>query len=137
MVAALSVKGAEVFLARYFHRADKMNEVRDRDAELIQQVVFEVRDLAKEYWCHSERNPEREGALTGRLMFLGRVCDGLFEQNGDHCRIMQVCINQFDKACTRGNFGSNVRSAEPDRCSDIEQAAYTLAYEVLKRRRKL
>ena len=133
----MSVKGVEVFSARYFRRTDKVNEERDQDAELIQQVVFEVRDLAKDYWCHSERNPKCEGALVGRLFFLGKVCDELFEQKVDHRRKVRVCVNHFDEACTHGDFKSNVRIAEPNRCSDIEHAAYTLVYEVLKRCRKL
>ncbi|UZD90332.1 hypothetical protein [Cognatishimia activa] len=137
VAAALSVKGVEVLLARVFKRSDKLDSVRDADVTLLKQVVFEVRDLSKDYWCANGRDEQCEGALTGRLLFLGHVCDELFSKRLDSLRSVQVCLNRLDSACTSGQFGTNSRKSEPFRCSQIEKAAYTLAYEVAKQRRKL
>ncbi|MBC6438635.1 MAG: hypothetical protein GDA52_11025 [Rhodobacteraceae bacterium] len=135
--AALVVKGADAVLARLFRYYDKRADNIDADLALAHRVIFEVRDLANDYWCQDRRDEKTEAALTGRLMFLGMVCEGLFKHKPVHHQAIKGQVNRLDEACTGGDFATNPRRAAPRRCSDIEIAAYRLAYESGKRHHKL
>ena len=113
---------------------------RNADADRIEAVAFEIRDLACEYWTEagSEQNQKRRAAsVTGRLSFLAAVIDELFRDRPVECGAAQTVLQQFHEACTGGDFGVLARESDPERCQEIEVAAYALAHKAASLRRRL
>jgi|LUMS01.1.fsa_nt_gb hypothetical protein len=135
--SAATVKIVEKFVAHFLERGERTNVRRDTDVDALDRVIFEVRDAAKDYWLLTGRHPNLEGAISGRVFFIGARCDELFDRNVKFKREIQVLVNRFDQACTSGLFSSNARVAEATRCAQIEIAAYTLYDGIVRNRRRL
>lgn len=135
--SAGSVKLAENFISWKFDKRRSTERQRDEDVLLVEKVVFEIRDLAKEYWASEGRDQSAEGAISGRLLFVGSTIDELLAANDQLLRNAQMALNRFDVACSGGQFGSANRQPEPSRSSAIESSAYTLIHHVSKGRRGL
>lgn len=127
-------------MQRFFDKSLKREALRDADLQVLERVVFEVRDFATQYWAAESVGATAsivEGAIVGRLTFASALIQGLFEQKAELLRDMHIRINRFDTSCTSGNFGSRPRCPEPGRCRDIEIRAYELVHHANKLRREL
>ncbi len=133
----MATSAGERILTRYFGRAEKLEAARDEDVRMIEQIVFEIRDLAKSYWLESGRLQSIEGSMTGRIQFLSATIDEMYKGRLDSLRNLHVALNRFDGACTNGSFQTMDRLPEPNRCSDIELMAYNLVHAARSERRKL
>lgn len=136
-LTALAVAAGERQLNRFFSRSEKAEASRDADLAIIERVIFEVRDLAKEYWLREGRDAGLESSIVGRLQFLSLTIDVLYSPQIEGLRRMHMAINRFDTACTGGAFQTEARISEPNRCAALELAAYALSHAALVERRKL
>ena len=139
-IAAITTSFGERVLGRFFDKREKLESLRDAEFGALEKVVFEIRDLAINYWAQTPEGEESlivEGSIVGRLTFISELLDSLFRDSLPLLREIHVVTNRFDTACTSGTFGSKGRAAEPGRCRDIEIAAYTLLHRSSTLRRKL
>lgn len=136
-VSAGAVKVTETVIASFFASRRRKSEQRDADVEAIRAVAFEVRDIAKCYWLKEGRDHDLEGAITGRLLFIGTTVEELFSSNLALRRQNEFTVNGFDKSCTGGNFATNNRAAEPGRANAIESSVYTLIHQIRRDCRRL
>lgn len=135
--AALGTNVGERVLARLFDGYARQEAQRDYDVELIEKVVFEIRDLATGYWCTAGQDQKLEGSIVGRLTFVASLIDGLYKSHLDELRTMQMHMNRFDQACTSDDFGSVDRASNAGMCRDIETTAYNLVHTAMSSRRKM
>lgn len=134
--SAGGVKIVETLIENGFASHKRKSEQRDADVDAIRSVTFEVRDLAKAYWEKDGRDHAIEGAISGRLLFIGATIEELFNSHEAPLRKNHIAINAFDRACTDGSFATAGRRSEPWRAAGIESAAYTLVHSVQRGRRE-
>jgi len=111
----------------------KSDEVRARkldDLEFFERTVFELRDMAKDYWSSDDDEALVAAAIVGRLTFISD-----FAALNDYFPAGVVdLVNALDETCTSGQFQSTGRVAEPFRATEIEQAAYRLVHAARRAR---
>ncbi len=124
----------------YVSGAAILSKQQDFDLEAVFDASIDVRDRAVSYWSRddTDRDTFLDGAaISGRLMFIGKVVDGLFEGEAELLQSVNDELNRFDECVTRGSFGVTNREAEPNRLVAIEDAFYSFVYVVRRSRRKL
>jgi hypothetical protein len=136
-VSAGTIKVLESFIDNIFGSRKRVSEQRDADVDVIKVVTFEVRDLAIKYWCSSGKESSNEGAISGRLLFIGATIDELFKDHAETLAEARISMNSFDRACTDGNFATVKREAEYGRTATIESSAYVLVHQIQRLRRSI
>lgn len=132
------VKAIELGVSFLFDKRRVREAQRDADAAIIEKVAFEVRDLALAYWATSGKDQKAEGAISGRLLFVGSTVEELLKpSSNEDLWDAQVALNRFDVACTGGDFGSVGREPNLGNSATIEHAAYNLVHLICKFRRRL
>lgn len=133
-------RGVETAIGYFSNSATTIEARRNSDLERIEQVAFEIRDLACTYWSSSggaEGQKRLTASITGRLSFLAAMIDELFKSHSDECRSAQEVLRRFHESCSEGDFGVIARDPEPERCQDIERFAYELVHRTASLRRNL
>ena len=102
---------------------------QDDDLKIIMESTEDVRDLAIAYWqCGASnlQDSREAAAISGRLMFTGKVADELFKGDLILQKEVQIELNRFDESITRGSFMGKDREADLGRLPEIEDCAYKL-----------
>ena len=131
---------AKELLGYLSNRARSIETRRDLDLDLLEEVVFELRDLARDYWSQPDVDGDKKptgAAITGRLFFIGQLADRLFQEDDSLKESVKEKVNRFDNSISNGNFDVTNRNSDPERITGIEIDAYTLAHEAVVSRRKL
>lgn len=128
-------------LIYYFRSGTAIIESRrDSDILYIEILIFEIRDLACEYWCMSSSNPEKvkiSASITGRLTFLASRIELSFGSQLSGTDPITPTLSLFHVACTGNEFHVGSREPDPTRCVDIERYAYAVAHLINVKRRNL
>lgn len=140
-IVGVLISGAVKLLFDHFVSGASLQQAQhDDDLEAIIRASEEARDRAIEYWAADDAEKSSfplGAAISGRLLFIGQVVDGLFESDVAFKKAVNTELNRYDSAITHGNFSSKNRKAEENRSIEIEAAYYTLHYRVRRCRRKL
>ena len=113
---------------------------RDLDLEIIEIVIFEIRDLACDYWCSPRSGVEqmrRSASINGRFTFLASRIAQLFESHSPDRNSIQSTLDIFCESCTGDEFDEVSQESKPEKCVDIELYAYALSNMITEKRRKL
>ena len=97
-------------------------------------------NLAIKYWMSVSGDPEEiaiSASLVGRFIFVNSIVEEIFGENSNFHQEIHNLVNLFDASCTSGNFDSEMRNREPDRCRIIEISAYRLVHRAISLRRRL
>ena len=140
MIFNLAGNLGDNIIARLFDRRVKREQERDGDLAEFRQIILEVRDLAIKYWMSDFGDPEtitNSASIVGRIAFATSINEEIFGGNRIFYREMQILLIVFINSCTSGNFDSEIKNREPDRCRAIEISAYRLIHRAISLRRKL
>lgn len=127
-LTALAVDTFKGFVAQRIKKREEKKALREADFEVLKSTVFETRDIATEYWRISGGSNEqkmREASITGRLTFILNLHADIFMEKLIFLERVGKYADHFYEACTAEEFGSANKPAKPERCTDIEIAAYT------------
>ena len=140
IAAYVASKFVDVFVSHIVNETNSREATRTADLQLIETVVYEIRDEACDYWCLSgsaAKQSRRGASIIGRLSFVGALSEGLFEGHPSLRRAADDRLSIFHAACTGDDFGVKSRKADPDRCQLIESSAYGMVHLTAKQRRIL
>ena len=125
---------------RHYGKRNERESRRNADVERIENITFEIRDLACSYWSRAESEADqkqRAASIIGRLSFLSALVDELFLPASRYHARAQSLITAFDESCTSGDFGVASRPPMPERSPEIEVNAYAIVHGSASMRRRL
>ena len=131
---------AKKLLGHLSSRARSIEATRDLDLDRLEEVVYELRDLARDYWSQPDVDGDKKptgAAITGRLFYIGQLADRLFQEDDSLKEFVKEKVNSFDNSISNVNFDVTNRNSDPERITGIEIDAYTSAHEAVVSRRKL
>lgn len=139
-LGALATSVFKELFGFYVNKSSQVESDRDEDRDAIVTAVFEVRDLASEYWTTADTAGDTTataGAITGRITQIAILIDDLFAEDKDLSKAVTLDLNRFDSCITRGDFQVLDRPSESQRVAEIEDTAYRLTESAKRCRRKL
>ncbi|WP_152450747.1 hypothetical protein [Roseivivax sp. THAF197b] len=135
----LVVQFLTAWLKSRFNHATFLESERTDDVTSISSTVAAAVEEATDYWSRDALKDEAaiEARIVAAMPEISTCIEGLFQNRIDLRGACDLELDRFEDALTRGDFGSTLRQAEPQRLSEIINAGNRLKRKVRTCRRKL
>ena len=134
-------KFLDSFFLKKQRKRQEIELQRDFDISKIEEVTFQIRDLAIKFRIEKFTSQEKKiaiaFAITARLKYLDKVINRLFAWHEDMSNKVSPIYDELHEACSGYDFLSTARNDLSNLTQRIEFCSYEIVEVTLRERRKL